>query len=130
MRTKLSHMKNTSTLALLTGFVFLFASCSKQDYYAGPTEEEQWMRTHEKGTVAAIDYRTGNYIVETYQGYAVIDSWGSIAPRVYDNEFAWFSNPGMQTIYNYEGNYFTRARVVESWLSWPDALSILDQISR
>lgn len=110
--------------------MFLFTSCYKRDYYSGPTTEEDWMRTHEKGTVALIDYPTGNFIVETSQGYAVVDGWGSITPRTYDNLFAWFSDPGMQTIYNYEGNYFTKAQVVESWLSWNDALSILDQISR
>ncbi|MBO9573827.1 MAG: hypothetical protein J7497_16695, partial [Chitinophagaceae bacterium] len=115
----------------LLGFlsVILFTACSKSDYITPPNNEYDWMRTHDKGTVAYVDYVTGNHIVETYGGFSVIESWGSYIPREYDEVYAYFSSRGIQTIYNWTGNYYTKGRVVESWLSWSDALYVLDRIS-
>lgn len=131
MPLKLSVMKNKFTLLALAFVSFIFfSSCTKQDYQYGTSNEEEWMRSHEKGSVAYVDNYSGNYIVETYEGYSVVQSLGGLIPRTYDNEYAWFSNPGTQSVYNYDGNYYTRERVVESWLSWSDALIVLDNISR
>lgn len=122
-------MKSKFTLtALVLVFITFFTSCTKS-YQYGPSNEEQWMSSHEKGSVAYVDNYSGNYIVETYQGYSVVQSLGGVVPRTYDNEYAWFSNPGTQTVYNYDGNYYTKERVVESLLTWSDALIILDNIS-
>jgi hypothetical protein len=118
-----------TSLALVLVSVLFFAACSKQDYISYPSNEEQWMSSHEKGSVAYIDNYTGNYIVETYQGYSVIQSLGGIVPRQYDIEYAWFNSNGHQTIYNYDGNYYTKEKVVASWLTWSDALNVLDDIS-
>ena len=107
--------------------VMLFASCSKKDYY--PADEYDWMRSHEKGVVAYVDQYTGNFIVDTDNGFAVIENTGGIFPHKYDGTYAYFSNPGTQSVYNYEGNYFSTIRVVDSWLTWSDALYILDQIN-
>jgi hypothetical protein len=123
-------MKTIFTLTpviLLTAL--LFTACTKQDYVSGPSNEEQWMRSHEKGSVAYVDNYTGNYIVETYEGYSVIQSLGGIVPREYDNEYAWFNTNGSQSVYNYDGNYYTKENVIGSWLSWADALNLLNNIS-
>ena len=109
--------------------VVVLTACSKRDYYPDDRNEYDWMRTHERGVVAYVDGYTGNYIVDTYNGYAVIEYWGGITPREYDEEYAHFSNRGVQTIYNRQGNYYSKARVVESWLTWSDALYVLDEIS-
>lgn len=122
-------MKNFTLSTIAFVFIVLFTSCSK-DYQYGPSNEEQWMRNHEKGSVAYVDNYSGNYIVETYNGYSVVQSLGGVIPRTYDTEYAWFSNTGSQTVYNYEGNYYTKERVVESWLTWSDALAVLDNISQ
>ncbi len=120
-------MKSFYLFSLLS-FVLLASSCSKKDYYY-PPDEYDWMRSHEKGTVAYVDSYTGNYIVSTYNGYAVIENFDGIYPHKYDDAYAHFSNPGTQTIYNYHGNYFSTGRVVDSWLSWQDALYLLDELS-
>jgi len=120
-------MKNI--YALLTATVVLFASCSKRDYYPGNTDPDEYIRNRERGVVAYVDNYTGNYIVDTYRGFAVVESWGGISPREYDEQYAYFSNRGLQTIYNYSGNYFSEGRIAESWLTWSDALYVIDELS-
>jgi hypothetical protein len=106
----------------------LFTACTKGDYVPAQIDPAEWMRTHDKGVVAYVDYSNGNYIVETYEGYTVIESLGDYTPRENDHEYAYFSSRGVQSIYNRSGNYFTKGRVVESWLSWSDATSLLDDL--
>jgi len=114
---------------LLPLVVLLFTACSKRDYYNEPEVNiADWMRSHDHGVVAYVDYATGNYIIETHSGYSVIENWGGVSPREFDDAYAYFSNRGVQTIYNYTGNYFTKGMVVESWLSWSDALYIIDDL--
>ena len=114
-------------LALLASVIFV--SCSKRDYYDRGRDPYEWMRTHERGVVAYVDIYSGNYIVETYNGFAVLEYLGGITPREYDEEYAMFSHRGTQTLYNRQGDYFTHARIVDSWLTWSDALYVLDEIS-
>ena len=113
---------------LIAVSALLFSACTKRDYIPAQVDPAQWMQTHDKGIVAYVDYSTGNYIVETYEGYTVIESWGEYTPREYDPEYAYFSNRGVQTIYNRAGNYFTQGRVVDSWLSWSDAMYVLEDL--
>lgn len=108
--------------------VILLAACSKKDYIVDDISESEWMRTHDHGIVAHVDHTNGNYIVETYHGYSVVELWGGIRPVEYDDEYANFDNRGIQTIYNHSGNYFTKGRIVESWLNWQDARFILDEL--
>jgi hypothetical protein len=124
MKMKFTHY------AIIFVSVMLFASCTKQAYYSDVNPEQEWIRTHEKGVVAYVDNYSGNYIVETYQGYSVVELRGGIVPRQYDNEYAWFSSKGTQSVYNYDGNYYTKETVVESFLNWSDALYVLDNISQ
>lgn len=108
--------------------VLLFAACSKRDYIPAQNNPRDWMRTHEEAIVAYVDYSTGNYVVETYQGFSVIELWEDIGPVEGDYEYAYFNNRGVQTIYNRSGDYFTKGRVVESYLSWSEAMYILDDL--
>jgi hypothetical protein len=120
-------MKKLYLLLILSGV--LLAGCSKRAYYEDDIDPDYWMRTHEKGTVAYVDNFTGNYIVDTKNGYAVVEAYSNVIPREYDREYANFSNIGVQTIYNRDGGYFADGRVVDSWLSWSDAMYVLDEIS-
>jgi hypothetical protein len=110
--------------------VLLFAACSKRDYYVTPPppDPRSWMRTHDEGVVMYVDYSTGNYIVETYNGYSVVEMWNNEPPIEYDREYAHFNNRGIQTIYNYDGNYFTEGKVVDSWLTWNEAMYLIDEL--
>jgi hypothetical protein len=120
-------MKRILLLSFLS--VILLSACTKRDYVDRPVDPAQWMRTHDKGIVAYVDYYTGNYVIDTYGGFSVIESFSGYTPREYDEEYAYFGNRGLQTIYNWNGNYFTNNRVVDSWLTWSDAMYVLDQIS-
>ena len=111
--------------ALLAVF---FTACTKRDYVPVQVNPADWMRSHDEGIVTYVDYYSGNYIIETYEGYTVIESGGNYTPREYDREYAYFSSRGVQTIYNRQGDYFKQGRIVESWLSLSDALDILDQL--
>jgi hypothetical protein len=121
-------MKKLYLMLILSAVVL--AGCSKRVYIEDDIDPDYWMRTHQKGTVAYVDYFTGNYIVDTHNGYSVIESVSGVTPREYDREYANFSNRGIQTIYNRDAGYFTEGRVIDSWLSWSDAMYLLDEISR
>ena len=107
--------------------VMLFTACTKRDYVPVQTDPVDWMRSHDEGIVTYVDYNTGNYIIETYEGYTVVESWGN-SPRENDRVYAYFSSRGVQTIYIRSGNYFTEGRIVESWLSLSDAFYVLDEL--
>jgi hypothetical protein len=116
---------------ILTAFIaVLFTACTKRDYIP-PTQMNpvDWMRSHDEGIVTYVDHTTGNYIIETYEGYTVVESWDGYSPREYEREYAYFSSRGLQTIYNRSGDYFKQGRIVESWLSLSDAFDVLDQLS-
>lgn len=108
--------------------VLLFTACTKRDYIPVEVNPHEWMRTHDRGIVALVDYSTGNYIVDTYNGFAVVENWDGYAPSEYDEQYAYFDSRGIQTIYNYSMDYFSKGRIVENWLSWSDAMYILDDL--
>ncbi len=79
--------------------------------------------------VAYVDYNTGNYVVDTHGGFSVIESFGGYTPRNTMKNMPISVTSGLQTIYNLNNDYFTSNRVVDAWLSWSDAMYVLDQIS-
>ena len=115
---------------ILTAFLaLLFTACTKRDYIrSSQTNPADWIRSHDEGVVTYVDYATGNYIIETYEGYTVVESWDGYSPRENDREYAYFSSRGVQTIYNRSGDYFKQGKIVESWLSLSDAFDVLDAL--
>ena len=114
---------------LIPLFALVFVACTKKDYVPGPVNVNEWMRTHDHGVVAYVDYASGYYVVETYNGYSVIESWDGSTPIEYDHTYAYFNNRGVQTIYNRSGDYFTEGRVIESWLTWNEAMYIIEDLT-
>ena len=108
----------------------LFSACTKTDLPPQNLDPNEWMQTHQRAEVTYDDYFSGNYIVQTPQGFAVVENWGGAGIRDFDVLYAHFQFTGMQTIYNRTRNYFTTGRVVANWLTWGEAWNILDQISR
>lgn len=119
-------MKKLYLLLAISG-IFLTA-CTKGDYIPVQVDPYEWMRTHDKGIVAYVDYSNGNYIVDTYNGFTVVESWDGSSPREYDHQYAYFDSRGLQSIYNHSGNYFSKGRIIDSWLSWNEALYILEDL--
>lgn len=120
-------MKKLYIFAALIALVF--TACTKSDYIPVQNDPVSWMRSHDEGVVAYVDDYSGNYIVETYEGYSVIESRGNYIPREYDHEYAYFGSRGMQTIYNRSGDYFKSGTVIDSWLSLQQALDVLDALN-
>jgi hypothetical protein len=115
---------------LLAVAVLFLAGCTKRDYVI-PDEIDihEWMRSRDEGIVAYVDYFTGNYVVDTYNGFAVVTSRGGITPHEEDAVYAFFGSRGVQTIYNYNGDYFSDDRIVDTWLSWDDAMYLIDDLA-
>ena len=114
---------------LIPVLMIVFASCYKRDYYPDYHNDTDWMRTHDHGVVAYVDYPTGNYIVDMHNGFAVVEYYGGATAERYDEVYAYFDNFGLQTVFNYSIGRYTQARVVDSWLTWSDAMYLLDQLS-
>jgi hypothetical protein len=121
-------MNKIAAFVLLAGSL-LMVGCTKSDLPEQQMDPEQWMQTHQRAQVAYTDYFTGNYIVQSSQGFAVVEGWGGYTPREFDELYAHFQFTGMQTIYNRSGNYFTSGRVVANWLTWSEAWYLLNQLS-
>lgn len=121
-------MKQIAVLFWVTA-TMLATGCTKEDMPPENYDPGQWMQTHQRGEVAYTDYFSGNYIVQTSQGFAVVENWSGYVPRDFDVLYAHFQFSGMQTIYNRSGNYFTKGRIVANWLTWGEAWDILDRIN-
>lgn len=122
-------MKKIAVFLLLSGSL-LATGCTKSDVPPENYDPETWMQTRRRAEVAYTDYFSGNYIVQTSQGFAVVENWSNYIPRDFDVLYAHFQFTGMQTIYNRSGNYFTSGRIVANWLTWGEAWNILEQVSR
>lgn len=115
---------------LIPVLLILFSSCYKRDYYRDDYRTDaDWMRMHDHGTVAYVDYSNGNYIVDMPSGFAVVEYYGGVSPQQYDDVYAYFTSRGVQTVFNYSIGHYGQGRVVDSWLSWSDAMYLIDQLN-
>jgi len=111
-------MKKIFTYSFATIFLFVvFSSCVKERTYI---DESYWL-SKERGIVVHADPNCQYYVVETYDGYAILKSVNGYKP--YENSVVYgnFSTYGYRDIYNRSyGTIFT-ADVKEYWLSYYDA---------
>lgn len=120
-------MKKSLLFLLLPALLFL-TSCSKTtEVPSQPVDINQWMQSREAGRVAEIDYFSGNYMVQTNRGYSVIEAWGA-TPRIGDEVYGHFSFRTTQQIFNRSGNYFTTGRVHDYWLSYFQAIQLMQSL--
>lgn len=117
-------------LLTLSLFSLLVIGCTKTDLPPQHLDPDEWMQTHQRGEIAYTDFFSGNYIVQTRQGFSVIENWGGVVPRDFDVVYGHFQFTGLQTIYNRSGNYFTQGKIVGTWLTWFEAMELLEFISR
>jgi outer membrane biogenesis lipoprotein LolB len=73
-------MKKIAAFVLVISSL-LAVGCTKSDLPPENYDPEQWMQTHQRAEVAYTDYFSGNYIVQTSQGFAVIENWSGYTPR-------------------------------------------------
>ena len=119
-------MKKIIPLLLLSA-LFL-ASCSKYVDRPAGLDVNYFMQTHERGQIVYLDAYSGYFIVETNKGYAVARELGG-TPYNYDVLYSSFSNFGVMDAYNRTGNYMTQINVKDNWMSYSEALYLLDQLS-
>ncbi len=117
-------MKKIFTLSaiLLTASVFL-NSCIKNVNVG--FDENYWL-SKERGEVVYSDSYCSYFVVETYYGYNIVQSYGSYKPYegavVYGN----FSSRGTRDMYNRTTGYVFTGTVTDYWLTYTEAQDALD----
>ncbi|MBS1921595.1 MAG: hypothetical protein JST17_15215 [Bacteroidetes bacterium] len=102
--------------------VILFTGCIKDRF---STIDENYWLSKERGTVV-YSSTCSYFVVDTYNGYAIVRGWNGYKPYQGDILYGNFSNYGTRNFYNRsEGSIFS-AEVVEYWLTYDEAQSALN----
>jgi hypothetical protein len=118
-------MKKLFTLsATILLAVILLSSCRKTDVIVA-NNENYWLN-QEEGEVVYSDPSCNYWVVETYNGYTVIHTNSVNMPYEGDLVYGNFSSRGTRDIYNFQGRFVFTGTVIEYWLSYNDALDVLD----
>lgn len=117
-------MKKIFTLsALLIATVVFVSSCVRENI---PSNNDNYWLSKEQGEVVYSDSYCDYYVVETRNGFTVIQAYGSYKPYegaiVYGN----FSNAGTRDMYNYSNGVVFSGRITDYWLSYIEAQDALD----
>ena len=118
-------MKKLFTLsATILLSVILLSSCRKADVIV--TNNENYWLNQEEGEVVYSDPSCNYWVVETYNGYTVIQSSSFNKPYEWDLIYGNLSNRGTRDMYNFQGRFVFTGTVIEYWLSYNEALDVLD----
>jgi hypothetical protein len=118
-------MKKIFTLsATILLVVILLGSCRKTDVIAA-NNENYWLN-QEEGEVVYRDPFCNYWVVETYNGYNVIYTRSGSQPYEGDLIYGNFSSRGTREIYNFSGRFVFTGTVTDYWLSYNQALDVLD----
>ena len=106
--------------------MFLFASCRREDVRPGePIDESYWLN-QERGVVTYSEYTCDYFILETYNGFTIMRSWGSFTPLRGSVLYGSFSRTGSRTFYNRSEGYLVQGDVRDYWLSYYEAIDLMD----
>ena len=104
--------------------VILLSSCRKTDVIVS-NNEAYWLN-QEEGEVVYSDASCNYWVVETYNGYTVIQTNSYNKPYEGDLVYGNFSSRGTRDMYNFQGKFVFTGTVIEYWLSYSQALDVLD----
>ena len=104
--------------------ILVLSSCSKADVIA--TNNESYWLNQEEGEVVYSDPSCNYWVVETYDGYTVIQSRYANKPYEGDLIYGNLSNRGTRDLYNFQGKFVFTGTTIEYWLSYSQALDVLD----
>ena len=104
--------------------VVLLSSCVK-DRVVVPNNEAYWL-SQEEGEAVYVDASCNYWVIATYNGYNVIRSGSGSIPYEGDLIYGNLSSRGSRDLYNYSGKYVFGATVTDYWLTYAEALDILD----
>jgi hypothetical protein len=117
-----SNMKKIFTLtAVAVLLTVVISSCVKQ----APFNEGYWL-SKERGVVAYSSPTCPYYIVETYNGYTVVRSYGGYRPYENDVMYGDFSHYGSRDFYNRTEGRIYSGEVMDYWLTEYGANDALD----
>lgn len=103
--------------------VVLLSSCAKDDVV---TNNESYWLNQEEGEVVYSDATCNYWVVETYNGYNVVHSNSGNKPYEGDLVYGNFSSRGTRDMYNFSGKFVFRGTVTDYWVSYSQALDVLD----
>ena len=118
-------MKKIFTLSIITiGLVIFFTGCVKNREYI---DESYWL-TKERGEVVYSDSFCPYYVVETYNGYAIIRSTSGYAPYEGSIIYGNLSVRGIKDVYNRSEGTIVRGEVTDYWLTYGEAQYLIDNL--
>jgi len=106
-------MKKIFTLSVLVPIIsFVFTSCVKQ----APFDDSYWL-SKEKGEVVYSSPSCAYFLVETYNGYAVVRA---VSGRPYEGDIVYgdFSQYGVVDVYDRSRGTIISADVRDYWLTY------------
>lgn len=103
-------------LGLLLISTVLLSACRKTDLQPVPIDESQWLN-RERGVVVYSDYSCDYFVVETFNGYSIVQNW-SVRPFTGDVLYGDFSRWGLRDVYNRSRGTLMRVNVRDYWLSY------------
>jgi hypothetical protein len=118
-------MKRIFTLSavLLTATIFL-SSCYRDNSI--PDNNENYWLSKEQGEVVYSDSYCNYYVIETYNGFAVVRAYGSYKPYEGSIVYGNFSAQGTRDFYNYSNRVVFTGTVTDYWMSYQEAQDALD----
>ncbi len=117
-------MKKIFILFAFVIFITLFlSSCVKDNL---PNNNENYWLSKEQGEVVYSDAYCNYYLVETYNGYNVVRTYGNYKPYEGSIVYGNFSNTGTRDLYNYSTGVVFTGTVTDFWLDYFEAQDALD----
>ena len=117
-------MKRIFTLSAIAFSASLILSSCVRDQVP-PNNENYWL-SKERGEVVYSDSYCSYYVIETNNGYTVVQAYGTFKPYegalVYGN----FSSRGTKDMYDYSSGYVFTGTVTDYWLTYTEAQDALD----
>jgi hypothetical protein len=106
-------------IGLILVSTVLLSACRKADLQPIPIDEREWLN-QERGVVVYSDYSCDYFVVETYNGYSIVQNW-SVRPFTGDVLYGDFSRWGIRDVYNRSRGTLMRVNVKDYWLGYYSA---------
>lgn len=103
----------------------VLTSCVRDSSIYVNNEENYWL-SKERGEVVYSDPYCNYYVVETFNGYTIIRSYGGYKPFEGSIVYGNFSNMGTRDMYNRSSGYVFTGTVTDYWLTYIEAQDALD----
>jgi hypothetical protein len=124
-KTIISMKKIFTISSVLIVAALLFAGCTKRGNYGN--DEDYWL-SKESGVVVYSDDYCPYYVIETRNGYTVVESVGTYAPYEDGVIYGDLSRKGLMDLYNRSKGTIIRGDVVDYWLTYDEAQYMIDNL--